>query len=178
MASGSYFSMLSSYPFWEAQDFQTFTQLFVLCKVFLFTAFSFKLCIKILSLSPELPAILFCWAFATFLSINLISTFCTQFQPFALNFNFLHCLGLIDMLSVNQHDQPIFACISLYQKYYAGKYIVISDLPNKLDIGTANVKVVHATRCQGYLSCNDAPSKQQFKSVILDNKENSTSFLM
>ncbi len=38
--------------------------------------------------------------FPTFLSINLISTFCTQFQLFALNFNFLHCLGLIDVLYV------------------------------------------------------------------------------
>ena len=67
---------------------------------------------------------------------------------------------------------------TFYQKYYAGKYIFISDLPNKLDIGTANVKVVHVTRYQGYLSCNDARSKQQFKSVILDNKKNSTGFLM
>ena len=49
---------------------------------------------------------------------------------------------------------------------------------NKLDIGTASVKVVHGKRCQGYLSCNDAPSKQLVKSVILDNKESSTGFLM
>ena len=52
------------------------------------------------------------FSFATFLSINLISSFCTQFQLFALNFNFLHCLGLIDMLSANQHGE-IFACILL-----------------------------------------------------------------
>ena len=31
----------------------------------------------------------------------LISVFCTQFQLFALNFNFLHCLGLIYMLLPN-----------------------------------------------------------------------------
>ena len=48
----------------------------------------------------------------------------------------------------------------------------------KLDIGTASVKVVHGKRCQGYLSCNDAPSKQLVKSAILDNKESSTGFLM
>ena len=67
---------------------------------------------------------------------------------------------------------------TFYQKHYAGKYVFISDLPNKVDIGTANVKVVHGTRCQGYLLCNDASSKQQLKSVILDNKESSTGFLM
>ena len=65
-----------------------------------------------LLLSPNLSAILFCYGFATFLSINLISTFCTQFHLFALNFNFLHCLGLIDVLSPNQHAE-IFACILL-----------------------------------------------------------------
>ena len=37
------------------------------------------------------------------LSINLISTFCNQFQLFALkNFSFLDCLGLIDVLSANE----------------------------------------------------------------------------
>ena len=55
------------------------------------------------------------FSFATFLSVNLISSFCTQFQLFALNFSFLHCLGLIDMLSANQHGK-IFACILLYLK--------------------------------------------------------------
>ena len=90
---------------------QNFIQLFVFCKVPLFIAFSFKLCIKISSLSPELHATLFSWAFATFLAINLFSTFASQFQLFALSFNFLHCLGLIDVLSVNQHDES-FACIA------------------------------------------------------------------
>ena len=65
------------------------------------------------------------FSFATFLSINLISSFCTQFQLSALifllasfvflhskNFKFLHCLGLIDMLSANQHGE-IFSCILL-----------------------------------------------------------------
>ena len=113
-ASGSYFSILSSQPFWEAQDFQTLSQVFVLCWVFLFKAFSFKLWIKTL-LFLNLPAILFCCAFATVLSINLISPFCTQFQLFALNFNFLHCLGLIDMFSANEHAE-IFACILLAQE--------------------------------------------------------------
>ena len=38
------------------------------------------------------------------LTINSVSTFCTQFQLFTLKekFNFLHCLGLIDVLSVNK----------------------------------------------------------------------------
>ena len=54
-------------------------------------------------------------SFATFLSIKLISSFCTQFQLFAFNFNFLHCLGLIDMLSANQRGE-ISACILLILK--------------------------------------------------------------
>ena len=58
----------------------------------------------------------FVWrAFAAFLSINLISTFYTQFHLFALNFNFLHCLGLIDVLSANELAE-IFACVLLDQK--------------------------------------------------------------
>ena len=64
------------------------------------------------------------FSFATFLSINLISSFCTQFQLFALNFvflhsnnfKFLHCLGLIDMLSANQHGE-IFSRILLVFEY-------------------------------------------------------------
>ena len=40
------------------------------------------------------------------------SIFFIQFQVFALNFNFLHCLGLIDMLSADQHGE-MFACILL-----------------------------------------------------------------
>ena len=60
----------------------------------------------------------FVWrAFATFLSINLISTFCTQFQLFALNFNFLHRLGLIDVLSANELAET-FACVLLVRKKY------------------------------------------------------------
>ena len=45
-------------------------------------------------------------------SIDFISTFCTQFHLFALNFNFLHCLGLIDVLSANELAE-IFACVLL-----------------------------------------------------------------
>ena len=65
---------------------QTWSYLFSLCWVFLFLflAFSLKLGIKTLLLSPHLFAILFCCAFLTYLSINLISTLCTQFQFSAL----------------------------------------------------------------------------------------------
>ena len=59
-------------------------------------------------LSPNPPttaAILVYFTFATFLSINLISTFCTQFQH-------LHCLGLIDGLPVNEHAE-MFTCVLL-----------------------------------------------------------------
>ena len=47
------------------------------------------------------------FSFATFLSINLISTFCTQFQLSAL-----FEINNIDMLSVNQCGE-IFACVLL-----------------------------------------------------------------
>ena len=47
--------------------------------------------------------VLFSWAFATFLSINLISTVSTQLQS---------ALGLIDVFSGNEHAE-IFACILL-----------------------------------------------------------------
>lgn len=67
---------------------------------------------------------------------------------------------------------------TFYQKCYSGKCVFISDLPQILDIGTAHVKDVHGARCQGYLSCNVVPSKQQLKTAILDDKESSTSFLM
>ena len=71
---------------------------------------SLKLCINCCFCSLQTH---FVWhALATFLSINLISTFCTQFHLFALNFNFLHCLGLIDVLSANELAE-IFACVLL-----------------------------------------------------------------
>ena len=77
--------------------------------------------------SLNLPAILFCCAFATVLSINLISTFCTQFQLFALNFNFLHCLGLIDVFSANEHAE-IFACILLFPLVHFISFVLIYSL--------------------------------------------------
>ena len=50
------------------------------------------------------------------LSINLISTFCTQFQLFALkNFNFLDCLGLIDAFSANERAEIIACILLVYQ---------------------------------------------------------------
>ena len=52
----------------------------------------------------------------TILAINLISTFCTQFQLFALKtFIFLHCSGLIDALSANERAE-MFASILLKKK--------------------------------------------------------------
>ena len=63
------------------------------------------------------------FSFATFLSINLISNFSTQFQlqlsalisSFCTKKKFLHCLGLIDMLSANQPGE-IFSCILFLAK--------------------------------------------------------------
>ena len=54
------------------------------------------------------------------------------------------------------------------------KYVFISDFLKK----KVKVKVIHRARCQGNLSCNVVPSKQQLKTAILDNKESSTGFLM
>ena len=68
-----------SYPFLKP-DFEPVV-FFLICWVFLFPL---KLWIKPLLLCPHLSAILFCYAFASCSSINLISTFCTQFKFSAL----------------------------------------------------------------------------------------------
>ena len=48
--------------------------------------------------------------------LHSISTFCTNFVFLqSKNFKFLHCLGLIDMLSANQHGE-IFSGILLLSK--------------------------------------------------------------
>ena len=65
-----------------------------------------------------------------------------------------------------------------YQEHCFGKHTFISDLPNKLEIGTGHVDAVHGARCQGVLSCSSSPSKQNLKSYILDNKVNNTGFLL
>ena len=44
------------------------------------------------------------------ITVQFNSTFKTQLQRFALNIIFLHCLGLTDVLSANQHAE-ISACI-------------------------------------------------------------------
>ena len=65
-----------------------------------------------------------------------------------------------------------------YQEYYFGKHTFISVLPNKLDICTEHVDVVHGDRFQGTLSsCCSGISKQNL-SYILDNKGKSTGFLL
>ena len=67
---------------------------------------------------------------------------------------------------------------AFHQKYHCGRHMFISDLPDKLEIGTGHVKVVSGATSQGYLSCNVFSSKQHLKSVILDHKESNTGFLM
>ena len=48
--------------------------------------------------------------------LHSISTVCTNFVSLqSKNFKFLHCLGLIDMLSANQHGE-IFSCIIIMTK--------------------------------------------------------------
>ena len=75
-------------------------------------------------------------------------------------------------------DSIIENAKAFHQKYHCGKHMFISDLPDKLDIGTGHVKVFHGTRSQGYLCCNVVSSIQTLKSAILDHKECSTGFLM
>lgn len=83
-ASGSYFKS----RFLEARLF--FVLLF-LCWEFLSLVLSLNLLTASL-LSPHLSAILFRCAFVIYLSINF-------------NFNFLHCLGLIDVFPDNGHAE-------------------------------------------------------------------------
>ena len=100
---------------------------------------SVKLCINccfcsLQTLRQRPPFCLARFILATFLSINLISTFCTQFYLFALNFNFLHCLGLIDVLSANELAE-IFACVLL------GK---ILNMREKGLLGYLGVTILHS----------------------------------
>ena len=67
---------------------------------------------------------------------------------------------------------------SFYQKYYFGKHTFISDLPNKLDINSGHIDIIHGPRCQGLLSINSATSKQSLKMFILNNTEKNTGFLL
>ena len=53
------------------------------------------------------------WSSKIIRSQRVINRF--QFQIFALSISFLHCLGLIDMLSANQNAE-INVCILLYSK--------------------------------------------------------------
>ena len=54
--------------------------------------------------------------------LHSISTFCTNFVFLhSKNFKFLHCLGLIDMLSANQHGE-IFSCILLVLKRSTSRF--------------------------------------------------------
>ena len=51
--------------------------------------------------------------------LHSISTFCSNFVFLhSKNFKFLHCLGLIDMLSANQHGE-IFSCILLVLLFFS-----------------------------------------------------------
>ena len=62
------------------------------------------------------------------LSINLISTFCNQFQLSALkNFNFLDCLGLIDALSANERAEIIACILLVYQLLGTSKSLKRSE---------------------------------------------------
>ena len=64
-----------------------------------------KHCYYLLTCSP------FCFPVLSWLTfLHSILTFCTQFQLSALNFNFLHFLGLISVFSANAHVE-IFACV-------------------------------------------------------------------
>ena len=71
---------------------------------------------RALDLKTKEFEVLVSFSFSTFLSINLFSNFCAQFQlsvlisSFCTPKMFLQCLGLIDMLSANQHGE-IFSCI-------------------------------------------------------------------
>lgn len=84
-ASGSYFSTLLSQLFLKAQDFPTFRQLLV----FSWVVFSG---LKRLLLYLNLFSILFFCACATLLSINLFSSFCSQFELSEPNLNFMYSI--------------------------------------------------------------------------------------
>ena len=84
----------------------------------------------------------------------------------------LFSFPLLSLVTIGRHIQLV-VLLTMGEAILSERHVLhrkisfFSDLPDKLDIhvgSTANV-VVHGTRCQGYLSCKDAPSKQLFKSV-------------
>ena len=89
---------------------------------------------------------------------------------------FFHVKSLVTIAPLKQLIVSLRMEEQFIRNVTPAKYVFISDFLNKLDVG--RVKVIHRARCQGNLSCNVVPSKQQLKTAILDNKESSTGFLM
>lgn len=86
--------------------------LFLPCCVLLFFLFTLDFWTEKLLLSPTLSVLSF-FSFLYFRNLFVNqwnSTFCTQFQLFAFNFNFLHYFRLIDMFSAKEHAK-VFAGI-------------------------------------------------------------------
>ena len=91
--------------------------------------------------------------------LHSISTFCTQFQLSACNFNFLQCLRLIDMLSANQHGES-FACILFGSKVHCVRNIaytcsVLYTTPRNL--------------CDFFSNCDEIPCRLCKPSIIADS---------
>ena len=78
--------------------------LFLPCCVLLFFLFTLDFWTEIVTFSYAVRPFFFSFLYFRNLFVNQWnSTFCTQFQLFAFNFNFLHCLKLIDMFSAKEH---------------------------------------------------------------------------
>ena len=92
---------------------------------------------------------------------------------------FFHLKSLVTIATLKQLIVSLRMEEQFIRNVTPAKYVFISDFLKKLDVGRWPCKrFIYRARCQGNLSCNVVASKQQLKSVILDNKESSTGFLM
>jgi len=78
--------------------------------------------------------------------VHSISTVCTNFVSlYSKNFKFLHCLGLIDMLSANQHGE-IFSCIIIITKE------TVVRIPRRWRGKTLRLGIKNVDKSQIYIS--------------------------
>ena len=67
---------------------------------------------------------------------------------------------------------------AFYKKLNVDKHLLVSDLPNKLEICDADVAVVFTAQSEGILSHNANLSKQDLHHFILCNERNNSGFLL
>lgn len=66
-----------------------------------------------------------------------------------------------------------------HQKYYLGKHMHMSDLPNQLQVGSGQITIVFNASFEESLMCSNMYSDQEnLKTLIAANKKLNTGFLL